>query len=384
MTARTLGRRVRTTLVIVVAAYVIWLAAAVVRFNPPPAAAAAGGPPYEITGVYHVHTRFSDGHATPAEVAAAAAKRGLDFVILTDHGNPNRESLAAQGRRDGVLLLAGSELSVNRGHLVALDFATPPAGRTFPQNAEQAMVDVRAAGGFTVIAHPYSKTHWTWGKETAVSGIELADAVSAIQYNLPRFLAYAPALLVKPVLPLVATLSRPVPQLRKWDSLAAQRPVFAYFSADAHFNYQAIFGLFRVHVLLDEPPAADFDRARAQVFGALRHGRFYDAVDGAAPARGFGFWAESGGVRLPMGSRLTWSDGQEVKLVVRTPFPFAAETRLVRDGREIGRAAGSETIVMADRPGVYRVEVYLRARSPLAADFPWIVANPIFIERSRP
>ncbi len=386
MTGRKRGRRLGTALLVIGAAYVAWLAITIARFKPPraasPAGARAGGPPHEVVGAYHVHTKFSDGHATPEEVAAAAAGRRLDFVILTDHGNPNRQSLASQGWKRGVLMLAGSELSVNRGHLVALGFEPPPAGRAFPQNAEQAAIEVAAAGGFTVIAHPYSKTHWTWGEEIDVSGIELTDVATMIRWNTARFLLYAPAYLFRPGLPLLKTLSRPVQPLRKWDSLAAQHPVYGYFSADAHLGYSAIFGCFRIHAQLDEPLAADFERARAQVFGALRRGRFYSAVEGAESAGGFGFSAEAGGEAFPMGSEFKWRDGATITLKVRAPFAFPIETRLIRDGEVIERGNGGEQSYAADRPGVYRVEVYLKTRSPLAADFPWIVSNPIFLRRS--
>src|SRR5512133_3030309 len=38
-----------------------------------------------VSGAYHVHTTRSDGHGDRAQVAAAAARAGLAFVILTDH-----------------------------------------------------------------------------------------------------------------------------------------------------------------------------------------------------------------------------------------------------------------------------------------------------------
>ena len=44
-----------------------------------------GRPP--VRGALHVHTRLSDGSGTAAQVAAAAAGAGLQFVILTDHGD---------------------------------------------------------------------------------------------------------------------------------------------------------------------------------------------------------------------------------------------------------------------------------------------------------
>ncbi|AGL03550.1 PHP domain-containing protein [Desulfoscipio gibsoniae] len=35
---------------------------------------------------WHVHTHYSDGHATPEEMVAAAVRRGLTEVAITDHG----------------------------------------------------------------------------------------------------------------------------------------------------------------------------------------------------------------------------------------------------------------------------------------------------------
>jgi hypothetical protein len=79
---------------------------------------------------------------------------------------------------------------------------------------------------------------------------------------------------------------------------------------------------------------------------------------------------------------VTWDGGEPVRLRVRAPFAFATETRLIRNGRVIGQAEGADLSYEADTVGDYRVEVYLKGPSPLAADFPWIVANPIFIKRS--
>ena len=40
-----------------------------------------------VRGAYHVHSSRSDGTGTVDEIAAAAARAGLQFVIITDHGN---------------------------------------------------------------------------------------------------------------------------------------------------------------------------------------------------------------------------------------------------------------------------------------------------------
>jgi predicted metal-dependent phosphoesterase TrpH len=40
---------------------------------------------HEIVVNLHMHTPFSDGHGTHAEIARAAMSAGLDAVIVTDH-----------------------------------------------------------------------------------------------------------------------------------------------------------------------------------------------------------------------------------------------------------------------------------------------------------
>ena len=133
----------------------------------------------EIEGAYHIHTTFSDGRKSIDKIAKLAAQSGLDFIILTDHGNPNYESLRSQGWKEGVLVLAGSELSVSRGHLVGLNF-NPPA-RPFSQNAEEAVYEIQSSGGFSIIAHPYSKVNWSWGEFIDYSGMEIMNADSMLK-----------------------------------------------------------------------------------------------------------------------------------------------------------------------------------------------------------
>jgi hypothetical protein len=319
---------------------------------------------YELEGAYHMHSRFSDGRGTVDEIARVAAGAKLDFIIFTDHGKPNFASLDAQGRKSGVLVLTGSELSVSRGHLVALAFDRPAPDRVFSQNAELAAAEIHALGGFTVIAHPYAKTRWSWGELVDYAGLELIDGDSLIKKNILRRLPYYPLLLVKPSFAILKMIDPPAATLAKWDQLLARRPLrpmLGFYSADAHFLYRAIFPVLHLHVLLDAPPAADFGAARAQIFDALRRGAFYSAIDGAAAARGFRFRRDGPALR------------------VTAPFSFAHETVIIHDGRIIHRSPETEFALPLAGPGVYRAEVFLRERSPLDGGVPWIAANPIAI-----
>ena len=68
-----------------------------------------------IPSIIHVHTNRSDGLSPPDQVAAAAARAGLKFLIFTDHGDATRAP-DPPSYRSGVLCLDGVEISTNGGH----------------------------------------------------------------------------------------------------------------------------------------------------------------------------------------------------------------------------------------------------------------------------
>ncbi len=356
----------------VILLYVIWLGWQIGHFKRYVSAsrgaetASAGPEAFEIKGVYHIHSRFSDGRKTVDRIAAEAAAEGLDFIILTDHGKPNEASLDAQGRKRGVLVLSGCEISSNRGHLVALGFERPETGPLFSSEAETAAFEVAALGGFTVIAHPYSKTRWSWGRPAGYAGLEIIDADTMVRRNALRALPYLPALLLRPELTMLKIIDPPEQTLRKWDELLRGGPVLGFFSADAHYLYSAILPVFRLHVMLDQPPAEEFETARRQVFAALKQGRFFNAVDAAAEARGFRFRVQ----------------GPSLQLLA--PFSFAHEAMIIRDGQVIHRTVENVISIPAPGPGVYRAEVYLRVKTPLDPGVPWIVSNPVIYGKEIP
>ena len=375
-------KRIIKAALILLALYFIWLGSLLLLYKEPRARdRERGGPPYEIQGVYHIHTKFSDGRRTPDEIARIASLKSLDFIILTDHGSPNLASLASQGWKNKVLVLAGSEMSSSRGHLVALDFSLPSG--SFSQNAEQASRDVKSLGGFSIIAHPFSKTRWSWGGPAEYSGLEIMDSDTMVKKNFLSALPYLPALLLKPGLYMLKILDRPVETLRKWDELSLQSPWYGYFSADAHFLYSVLFSCFRLHVLLPEPLSQDFETAKSQVFSSLRKGRFYNGIDYARSAGGFLYWAENGETKFQMGSAVALDPAAPLSLRVRTPFPFEVETRFIRDGQTVLRSKEKDAWLTPRQPGVYRVEIYLEGWSPLARNIPWIISNPIFLKEAK-
>jgi hypothetical protein len=352
--------------------YAAWLAFQIISYKVYLTGFAAPG--REIEGVYHVHSRHSDGRADVARIASLAAETGLDFLVLTDHGSPNHRSLAEQSWRDGLLLLAGSELSTSRGHLAALGFEPPP--ERFSQNAEEALREINRRGGMGVISHPFHRARWSWGPMEGYAGMDLVNGNSLLKGGKARLALYLPALGLKPEFFLLK-LTRPFPrEIARWDELNARHRIYGFFAADAHLLYRAMFSYLRLHLILDRPLSRDFGEARAQVLETLRAGRFYNAVEAAGQARGFRFWGEKGELRIPMGRAPLYEP--PCRLRVRAPFDFDVEIRLIKDGRVIRATREKECLFDAPGPGVYRAEVYLRSPTPLDRRVPWIVSNPIF------
>lgn len=353
--------------------YTLWLGIQLVRFqtytNPDSEKSLL-----EIQGAYHIHTIHSDGRKSPEKIAELASLSSLDFVILSDHGAPNFDSMAAAGWKKGVLVLAGSELSVSRGHLVALDFKRPSV--PFSQNAEQASYQIKALGGFSIIAHPYSKVSWSWGETIGYSGLEIINANTMLKYDISRLIPFAPSLLIKPDYALLKLLKRPDKNLKKWDELNRDHRMFGFFSVDAHLLYKHLLPLLQLHILLNKPLSEEFEQASHQVFSALRQGRFYNAVDSAARANGFRYWAQNGQKRVLMGEESSLDS--PAALHIQSAFPFASEIHLIHNGEKIMTSAEKKIVFQPTEAGFYRVEVYLKERTPLHHDIPWILSNPIY------
>ena len=367
-------KRVLFILLSLLLIYVLWLSYQLIGFKTY-TFEGVNRDPLEIRGAYHIHTVYSDGRKHPDKIAQLASRSSLEFIILTDHGLPNRECLASAGWKEGVLVLAGSELSVNRGHLAAFGFDPPE--KDFSQNAEQAAYQISALKGFSVIAHPYSKVSWSWGKSTGYNGIEIINANTVLKYNMLRLVPLSPVLLIKPEYALLKMLSRPQKNLKKWDEINQVQSMFGFYSVDAHFLYRPLLPSLQLHVLLSKPLSRDFEVASRQVYSALRRGRFYNAVDAAAQAQGFRFWAQKGKERLSMGEKTMFNPA--ITFHIQIPAPFAKEIHLIHNGKEILVTSKDNLEYKAPDSGFYRVEVYLREKSPLHGDIPWILSNPIFL-----
>jgi len=361
------------------------LALRVALWRPYPVAGPAPADGFRrVVGVVHVHTTLSDGAASPAQVIEAARAAGLDFLAITDHNN--LDAKAVEGRHQGVLVLVGTEISTNAGHLLGLGLPDPPF--RFSGDVDDALGDVRDLGGVAFAAHPLSPREdfrWTGWDRPGAWGLELVNGDS--QWREAGWSRLLGALLLYPFnheYALLSSLTPPTELLSRWDRVLAERPAPAIVGADAHGRlpltrrwalripgYAEVFSVARNHVLLNGPwgrePAADARR----LVEALGAGRCYMALDGLAPGDGFSFVAENAGGRWTMGDAAP----AELPLRFRAGGRVPGSTRiaLLRDGRPVAEGVGSLDATFGE-PGVYRVE----ARLP-GWPLPWILSNPIAV-----
>ncbi|MDE6373613.1 MAG: PHP domain-containing protein [Clostridia bacterium] len=80
----------------------------------------------------HIHTYYSDGGQSPADVVAAARRRGVNLISVTDHDNSNgRREVRELAGRAGVTAVDGEEISAYFGdvkvHMLgyAMDYSNP-------------------------------------------------------------------------------------------------------------------------------------------------------------------------------------------------------------------------------------------------------------------
>jgi hypothetical protein len=346
-----------------------------------------------LAGAYHVHTVRSDGAGDRAAVAAAAARAGLAFVLLTDHGDGTRTPDPPE-YVGGILFIDGVEISTTGGHYVALGLGAAP----YPlAGAPSAVVeDVARLGGFGFAAHadsPRTELAWTdWA--APVDGIEWLSADS--EWRNESRLTLARVLLdyaVRPGAALASILDRPDVTLARWDTLTSRRPVVAIAGHDAHGgaarepegghgllvtgvpSYEASFRAFSVRAVLPAPPSGEAAADARALLDAIRNGRLYTAVDAVAGPAVLDFQVARGEERSPMGSVLPPGPAT---LSARAAVPPGGKTVLFRDGREIAAAdGGALDFEEAAARGAYRVEVHVPG-APGTPPVPWLLSNPIY------
>ena len=349
-------------------------------------------------GSFHIHTNRSDGSGSPDDAAAAAARSGLNFIVLTDHGDGTRKPDAPRYRA-GVLVIDAVELSTQAGHYIAIGL--PHAPYPLRGEARDVVADVRRLGGFGIVAHPDSaKPGLQWhdwdaefdGMEWLNADTEWRDEGSA---HLARALVRYP---FRPVETLGSLLDRPDATLARWDAITQRRPVVALAGADAHAragwmdddvqgyrrgwflripSYDASFRTFAMRVALDRPLANDAAADAANLIAALKRGAAYSAIEAMASPAALEFSASSGSHRITQGDLFN-NTAAALTFTARTNATTGGVIVLRKDGRILTQNPLPALALETAGEGTYRVEVYLSG-GPGDPPIPWILSNPIYV-----
>ena len=292
-----------------------------------------------VGGVIHVHTTFSDGGGTPQEVVAAARASGARYVVITDHNN--LDALPFAGYRDGVLVIVGTEVSTNSGHVLGLGVADP--AYRFSGDAKDALEDIRDLGGTAWAAHPFSRRAdfaWTAWDLPGLTGFELLNGDSLSRSaGVLRLLRTAFAYRFNREYALLSSMTPPDAAIAHWDASLRSRDTAVIAGADAHErlqlrknwalrfpSYQSVFALLRNYVVLDAPLSGDAERDTAAILAALAAGRSYIGVDALAPASEFSFEiVPRAGAATTMGGVVAPASG--LRAVARGSFPAGRARR---------------------------------------------------------
>ena len=348
-------------------------------------------------GAYHVHSERSDGTGTLDNIAAAAARAGLQFVIVTDHGDGTRPPEPPR-YRSGVLVLDGVEISTSQGHYVALGI--PQAPYPLAGHPRDVIEDVQRLGGFGFVAHPGSpKRALQWDDwDAEFDGLEWLNADS--EWRDEFWGALGATLLtytMRPVETLAGLLDRPDAVLRQWDRAAARRRVTGIAGADAHARlglrsstdpyddyviarmpgYEVSFRTFVNHAILDAPLTRDPVVDAGLVLGALREGRLFTSIDGLAGFTALDVQAFSGTTVARPGEYLDATG--PVTIQARLSGPQGTRLAVLRDGAVLYETRESALrLDIGEMPGAYRLEAYL-PESVAPSSVPWVLTNPIYV-----
>lgn len=364
---------------------------------------------FELAGNMHMHTPYSDGYGYHQEIAEAAIRAGLDFIIVTDHNIWIDEIEGYYETEQGkVLVLSGEEVHNTRRKPQANHFLAYGVEKELYRHAHdpQKLIDAtREAGGYGFLAHPFElrlpifregiDIGWKDWDIEGYAGLEIWNYMSSFKCEGARVLARLPIkseLLGKlRSIPLVLyperVVTAPEPAvLEKWDELLAQgKRIAAVGNSDAHatpmkfgpferkmFPYEFLFRSVNTHVLINEPLSGNLVHDKALILNAIGNGHGWVGYDLPHPTKGFRFSGQ-GVNKGVVGDEIQLGAGATLQILA----PTKAHIRLIRHGQVVAEVFNEQNLThIPVDPGAYRVECLLEFEGKERG---WIYSNPIYL-----
>jgi hypothetical protein len=348
----------------------------------------------EYKGIFHVHT-FLGGHSTGtfAELISAANSNELDFVVMTEHYEDayDTSTLTLNGVYGKTLFINGQEVDANDGGRYLLLPGTPEASQLAKLDSKALLDKIHSEGRIAINNYPERKRSET----TDFDGMEAyslhinAKSVSpftAVFDTLWSFSSY-------PEMTYATYFRRNDDYLKRYDAIAATKPLLLAAGTDAHSNrgyylaaddeghrffgvkidpYETVFRLMRMHVMVESGKPI----SRENIIEAFRKGNAFVGFDVLGDTGGFTFSADNGSEKRIMGDTIGVGNGVHLSAAA----PRAGRFILLKNGAEVARVdAASEFSTTVTEPGAYRIEAYLDDLGEPFDKAPWIMSNPIYV-----
>ena len=343
-------------------------------------------------GSWHVHGHDSHDSRVPPEAwAEAAAARGLNFVVLTDHDSQRRTPWV----HAGVLLLPQAELSTVAGHLIGL--GSPVVPLPAERHDPDVVAHLAARKVAAVAAHPKSpKRPWTGGP-AHLAGVEPANLSAAFDRALRDPMSWTRLLglavwPLNPPLALAQLIDRDAEALALWDTLLP--PALGPCGVDGHGWLDLGLNLSAWHLVLEDVAAPGANGAAdaapaalplggGQLLAALRSGHFHSVVGLWQREVGFQFGAYDGeGAVLARGGETLPAGRGHLRTCVGEGAAGTLQLRLLRDGREVARTQARCLTLPKPGAGAWRVEGWSKLPSPWGRprEVPVLYSNRITVQ----
>ena len=346
----------------------------------------------------HMHTPYSDGEGSHAEIARAAQIAGIDFIIVTDHNVlvQGIDGYVGDDKEGYVLVLAGEEIHDQRLDPQINHFLVYGAEHELSQCAAnpQGLIDaVQAAGGLGFIAHPNDpplpavhEPAITWDDWTVerYTGLEIWNYMSSFK----GLITTRQSMLRAAFRPEELMIGPPAETIALWDNLLGEgRRVVGIGNSDAHgttyrmgpvrhviFPYDFLFNCVNTHILLTQPLTGEMRRDKQMIYKAIAQGNVFIGYDIPGNTRGFRFSATGQYGSAIMGGSIRLGPG----VTLQTLAPARSHIKIICHGKVVAESVGRENLTFtAQTSGAYRVEVW---QNYLGRERAWILSNPIYVE----
>jgi hypothetical protein len=381
----------------------------------------------DVRTLLHIHSYLShDSVGTPEEIRKAAVEAGARVVMFSNHPADDYDYIkdGHHDLKDGVLFIPGAE---EKGLLV---FPQHSVERR-PQSTPQESVDqVLAADGQAWLSHLEERMDW---ELEGLTGTEIYNIhadfkdesrlLKSLRNPLTLMTVVSPAFLKYPQESFAALQDYPADYLRRWDELNPTHRLTGISANDAHQNtgVRAVVGehgkllvqdasgdtlatldpsklplllplmtgrkiddtVFRLQL---DPYVRSFrhvsthllmrDFNEAAVREALDAGRAYVAFDWMCDPTGFVYQATDGDRVCQMGGDIPVTEN--LKLI--SEAPLNGTFKVICDGQEVHHSRGRSLEFDVDKPGIYRIEVWLNVAGESRI---WILSNPIYAGQDR-